>query len=58
MVQNKTLYLLCFLISIVSAGAGAAQEAKASDSAKPALKWFIFREDCYDKFVNKQDFSD
>ena len=43
---------------MVSAGAGAAQEAKATDSAKPALKWFIFREDCYDKFVNKQDFSD
>tara|TARA_B110000285_G_C14968353_1_gene535254 strand:+ start:72 stop:245 length:174 start_codon:yes stop_codon:yes gene_type:complete len=54
----KTLYLLCFLISMVSAGAGAAQEAKATDSAKPALKWFIFREDCYEKFVNKQDFSD
>ena len=54
----KTLYLLCFLISMVSAGAGATQEAKATDSAKPALKWFIFREDCYDKFVNKQDFSD
>lgn len=42
---------------MVSAGAGAPQ-ANATAGAKAALKWFIFREDCYEKFVVKQDFSD
>lgn len=50
--QNKTLYLLCFLIAMVSAGAGAA-EATVTEPVKPVLKWFVFREDCYDKFVVK-----
>ena len=50
--QNKTLYLLCFLIAMVSASAGAA-EPVVTEPVKPALKWFVFREDCYDKFVNK-----
>ena len=22
------------------------------------MKWYIFREDCYEKFIEKQDFSD
>jgi len=55
--MNKTLYLLCLLISMVSASAGA-PKANVTESAQPVLKWWIFRQDCYDKIVVKQDFSD
>lgn len=29
-----------------------------ADRPSQPLKFFVFREDCFDKFVSKQDFSD
>ena len=46
--NNKLLVFAGLFLTIVT----------ANTDLKPTLKWFIFREDCFDKFLVKQDFTD
>ena len=39
------------------ASASATHKPSVSATVAPALKWFVFREDCFDTFFNKHDFT-
>ena len=45
----KNIFLVLAFLAITVA---------AADNLKPNLKWFIFRDDCFDKFLVKYDFTD
>ena len=47
--MKLTLYIfLVLLLNLVDAEA-----TNSTDGVKPAVKYYIFREDCYTKFVDK-----
>jgi mannose-P-dolichol utilization defect protein 1 len=47
------------ILAMVTVRAEVEQASNATKAkAAPLIKYFVLREDCYDKFVNKQDFSD
>lgn len=54
MMMKQMCFAMLMCLALVTVSASNAQASKDA----PKLKYFVFREDCYDKFVNKQDFSD
>ena len=50
---KSCVYMLA-LLSVVLAG----ELGNETTRSGPVMKYFIFREDCFDKFVNKKEFSD
>ena len=52
----KATSLILIVLSLATMAYGSSKVAAKADSSVP-MKLFIFREDCYDQFFVKKDFS-
>lgn len=52
----KLNILLNFFNNFFGSAAASSISAASAQAPKPPLKWFVFREDCFDTFFTKHDF--